>query len=304
MPWENDAQKYVDKLRDFYEEQKIGFDSFDCPRRDECKDVCVFEANKKRGASGEPVTSDNIEMLDGADAHVGSKYGEKNGEKIRIVVVSLDTGNDSDNLEARRLNIEGNSTGEKPNPPGKKPNPHMRGTLEILRALYGADEGDDSVLQKYAMTNAAKCSAKAGNSAKDGNMDMAPAQLYDNCRDFARGELSELDPDLVVAEGVQARKLMSPQYKRMKPSELGEIKELLPEIPSDHRLVWGSIENTLARYINIRPTGDRKVVWIIAPHPSARGGQWQSFRDISLPIVSHFAMRLATRYKNERTGAS
>ena len=73
----NDSQMYVCKLRELYDSRKIGVSrsriTFDCDHF-----ACCEAVAKAEGRS----------LCKGAEAHVGEKYGDP----IRLVVVSLDTG--------------------------------------------------------------------------------------------------------------------------------------------------------------------------------------------------------------------
>ena len=71
----NDPQKYVEDLRKLYDDRKIGVSEnsppFSCCHLKSCK-----------------AAAKNRDLCLGAEAHVGEKYGDP----IRLVVVSMDTG--------------------------------------------------------------------------------------------------------------------------------------------------------------------------------------------------------------------
>jgi hypothetical protein len=115
-------------------------------------------------------------MKHGAEAHVGTKYGQP----PRVVVVSLDAGGEAKTLGERCMDVERLT---------KKDdcNPHMRGTWRVLEALLAL--GDDvSPFPFCAITNSAKC------TASDGKRDMASRVLFNNCRSLAIAELEILSP--------------------------------------------------------------------------------------------------------------
>ena len=95
----NNPQMYVEELRKLYDCRKIGVNregiTFDC----EHSVCCKAAAAKDKGRS----------LCRGAEAHVGEKYGDP----IRIVFISLDTGGSeneygADLLERRKDYSSGN----------------------------------------------------------------------------------------------------------------------------------------------------------------------------------------------------
>ena len=155
----------------------------------------------------------------------------------------------------------------------------MKGTLEILQSLYG-EEQESEVLQRFAMINSAKC------SGRDEDMSMVPYELYENCREHGLAELSELDPQLIVAQGSNARWML----------ELQDICEadMREHIPTS-RWMWGDADvgewivtqarEHLKYWYNEKE--EQSVLVLHVPHPSARQGQWQSFKKTMLPAMAH-----------------
>ena len=88
----NEPQTYIHNLRILYDNRKIGVSEFSCCHLKSCR-----EAAKDR------------DLCLGAEAHVGEKYGDP----IRLVVVSMDTGGKGAEIEKgehllqRRATIQG-----------------------------------------------------------------------------------------------------------------------------------------------------------------------------------------------------
>ncbi len=210
----------------------------------------------------------------GAEAHVGEKYGDP----IRIVVISLDTGGSyeerrmGEDLAERREIIQGVTF--------CNANPHMKGTIRTLQRLYGQEpqEPEGDLLQRFAMINSAKCSA--GKYNKDASR--VPNKLYENCKEHGLAEMAVLDPHLVVAQGSMARDLLPLQ-------DISE-EEIRKHVPS---LMWSDVNvgswicTQAKEHLKYWKNGDQSVLVLQAPHPSARQGQWQRFERTMLPTVAH-----------------
>ena len=166
---------------------------------------------------------------------------------------------------------------------------HMRGTLELLQALLRGEETYEKELSYFAMINAAKCSG-AGKSTR-----MVPRRLYDRCRKYALGELRILDPEIVVTQGDLAQSVL----KR------GGGEHSLVSIASDKLTeLMGSLGSSLKDSDALRIIADKHlrlfsfasslsdpVIVLQTPHPSARGGKWQEFGLLSLPLLSTMSLR-------------
>ena len=234
----NDPQMYVEKLRKLYDCRKIGVleggEKFCCEH---------FACCSKAAAKAKPKGRD---LVKGAEAHVGEKYGDP----IRIVVISLDTGGDpkkkfGECLLKRRKIIK-SVTYDSP-----ETNPHMKGTIETLSHLYGRDKREDAhyLLKRFAMTNSAKC------SGKDESMKSVPDKLYENCRDHGLAELKKLNPQLVVTQGVKARELLCCQD-----IDEEDIRGYLPCSIWDDLYMRSWIYKQLKKYLKYWNNGKRKVL--------------------------------------------
>ena len=256
----SDPQKYIDDLRLLYDDRKIGVSPtsppFDCCHLKSCRAAAKTKEGKKR------------DLCLGAEAHVGEKYGDP----IRLVVVSMDTGGEDgiekgEDLLQRRSNVQGVTC--------QGSNKHMKGTIKILKHLYGP-KPEGELLKRFAMINSAKC------SGKDKSKSSMPWELYKNCWDHGHAELEKLDPELIVAQGAYARHLLNPQK-----IDKGEIQRHIPNLTWGDADVGAWICTQIGEYLKYWKNGNRNVLMIQVPHPSARGGQWQLFVKIMLPTIAH-----------------
>ena len=97
---------------------------------------------------------------------MGSQYGVS----PRILIVSLDAGNSSENLESRTRTIE-------PITPESAGNPHMYGTAKFIQTLLNINGRPAELPMAYvAMLNSAKC------AGADERMDTVPFAEHYQCR--------------------------------------------------------------------------------------------------------------------------
>lgn len=254
------ADVYLGKLRAFYDQAKIaataGFE-------------CANKVNCEKAATGV-----GRNLTHGAEAHVGTRYGEK----TRIVVVSLDAAGGTFDLAGRQTDIEQVAGRDR-----RDINPHMRGTIDLLRVLLGQSK-DLSPLPFYAMTNAAKC------TANDGSHDMVPAKLFEHCRSFALEELRILEPEIIVTQGTQARAVLEKETTQVGPTWTSAVLSPLREVSEVSQ--W--LQSLADEYLRIWRTDRFAAVVLMTPHPSARGGQWQRFARTCLDPLSWLATELAS----------
>ena len=252
---------YVEKLRELYDHRKIGVCkkkiTFDCEHS-----ACCEAAAAKAKPKGR-------DLVKGAEAHVGEKYGDP----IRLVVISLDTGGDpkeeyGEALLERRKTIQAVTY--------DCANPHMKGTIETLGHLYGRDKSESDLLKRFAMTNSAKC------SGKDSKTSMVPDKLYKNCKEHGLAELKELKPQLIVTQGAKARELLDCRC-----IDEEEIREYVPCSIWDDLYLRSWIYKQLKKYLKYWDNGKRDVPVLQTIHPSAHGGQWQLFEMTILPIAAY-----------------
>ena len=236
------------ELKKFYRRESIAVDAFDCPNKHKCKEAASPRL-----------------LYHGAEAHVGSKYGEV----LRIVVIALDTGHRPENLEQRRVTIESQWGGGL--------NKHMQGTTEITQELLKGRIADGtSPHPYYAMINAAKC------SGADGKRDMVPDELYAHCRPFALKEIELLNPQLLVTQGKKAAAVLSaPQIP------IEELITIVGGITEDREIQQWLISFGRQYLRAYSLEEDNYVPVLEVPHPSSRNGSWTLFKNIALaPVLS------------------
>jgi hypothetical protein len=252
-------EKIIQELKEFYSKNHLNRNGFKCIHSLDCET--------------ETAKTNRIINFRGAQAHVGALYGEK----LKIVVLSLDSGGGHDYIEERTETIESVIY--------RKANPHMRGTIEILRVLF-PNESDATCLKRFAMTNSAKCSA--GDSR-----DKLPSTVYEKCSGFHKTEIEILIPDLLISQGNDAY----PYF--LKPQKISdkEFEEFYELNTNSSPKILKAIQPTISRYCRTVEILNFKVMLINCPHPSSRNGQWQLFRDVSLPIVKLF---IDSKYDNKK----
>ena len=257
----NDPQMYVDSLRTLYDCRKIGVCkkkiTFDCEHFACCKAAAAKDKDKP-GRS----------LVKGAEAHVGEKYGDP----IRLVVISLDTGGNKKDKYGEALLERREAIKKRAD---KKKNPHMRGTIRTLQHLYGCRPESD-LLKRFAMTNSAKC------SGKDKSTTSVPDELYKKCKEHGLAELKELNPQLIVTQGVKATYLLD-----CRDIDDEEIREYVPCSIWDDLYLRSWIYKQLKKYLKYWNNGKGKVPVLQTIHPSAPGGQWQLFEMTVLPIAAY-----------------
>jgi hypothetical protein len=243
-------RQVVEGLRVFYDERGLSpGPAFSCMHANDCI----------RDAEGRA-------LAHGAEAHVGNSYGTA----LRVVVISLDTGGGSDDLENRTRIVE--------DLPAKQLNPHMRGTRAITRELLQPDIGESEPYPYFAMINAAKC------SGADGKRDMVPATLYERCSPIALEELRLLAPEVVVTQGKLARSVL-PRGERPAQESIDAIAKKLGTLDWMAEWLW----RLTSRYLKWVSIGEVQALAVITPHPSARGGQWQRFAALDMRPLAWLA---------------
>ncbi len=251
-----------ERLRNFYDDEGIRAVEdeveFRCPHTKECKAAA------------------NCDLSRGAEAHLGSGYGK--AKALRVVVVSLDTGATSERMDQRRDRVEALH-----NKDLREMNPHMRGTTELLKAIYGAKTGE-SFYELFAMTNTAKCS-RSGESSN-----MVPDKLYRNCSKYVVPELECLDPQLIVTQGAKAWNAI--ELNQPVPAISPVVDDWIDDqAKSEVARDW--LRSLAIEYLYTLRVAGRDVPVIKTIHPSARQGQWQRFARTALQPVVAMAKYLA-----------
>jgi hypothetical protein len=245
----------IEELNGLYEKEGIVPSNFKCTNSEKCK------VDAGREICGR-----------GAQAHVGSKYGED----IRIIVLSLDTGGGgADNIQERTETIEGLKFSDA--------NSHMKGTIEFLRAIFPG-KSDSECLKFFSMTNSAKCSGVTQNKL--------PAKVYENCSKVHKEEIEILRPQLIISQGNDAY----PSFLKPRPLLDEEYNLFWKYFNIENQDVKIGIRHTINKYIKkVNLSEDNIVPLIHGPHPSARDGRWQVFKEITLPLLSLY-VKFLTKY--------
>ena len=187
----------------------------------------------------------------GMQCHIGSKYGEK----MRVLVASLDCGNGGKGtIEERTGKVVSDAN-------KKKRNPHMRGTFQALS--YFLDDKEPSVLVHYmVMTNTCKC-------CLEGKSDQMKYQYFWNCRDHTLAEISIIKPQVILFQGKNS---------------IAGCQELLSPIEG--------IENPeVSERLRVFNYEDLKCYAVLCIHPSARGRQYEKrahFYKETLPKIADY----------------
>ena len=164
----------------------------------------------------------------------------------------------------------------------------MRGTKLTIEALLGPDLGGASPWPFFAMTNSAKC------SGADDRGDKVPDPLYRRCRPFATAELRLLEPEVVVSQGAQARRVIEPILP-VPEADVGRVLATLglPDVSP----VGSWVKAVADRYVGFTRVTGKNVIAMITPHPSDRGGRWQVFARVSLPVSSWLVRQLLSIWR-------
>lgn len=251
--------KFVKKLNIFYGQNGIENSNFNCPHEEDCH-------------------NDYPSVWKGGQAHIGLKYADP----IRIVVLSLDTGDSAESLKERTERIE-NCNDET-----VKLNPHMRGTKTTLNYILVNFGKYKNPFSHFAMLNASKC------ALKNENMNKAPSLFFENCREFAIQELMLLKPQVIITQGVEARAVLGKHCKRFKINEIKDIiQSLYPNIPDIFKDYY--LHYLINKYIFMYQNEALESIVLSPVHPSERYGRWKQFNDsfiaVAGQIVSHLSKK-------------
>lgn len=208
----------------------------------------------------------------GSESHIGSHYGYP----FRLVVLCLDAGGEAQNVTERSRTIEELNH--------SKLNPHMRGTLQTLETILEPWKLNN-VFPHFAMVNSAKCST--------GNTNKAPSHFYENCRGFIREEVAILEPELLVTQGVEARKVV----ELRRPIDSLTITRYFDSVGvSANSLTSIVFSKIIHDFVSLVILADREFPAITPVHPSERTGKWRYFREHCLPVTADF-VRFLIRFQ-------
>ncbi|MCW9096664.1 MAG: hypothetical protein OQJ93_04685 [Ignavibacteriaceae bacterium] len=170
----------LQKLKNYYETNKISAKNFHCDDHDNC------EGELKNFTTAK-------------EAFVGTKY-EKGDFRPRILFISLDSGGDTSEPEWREMRKVRESL-EGINIENISENIHWYQThvfaYEILKN-FKADLTPADTTPYFAHINSAKCCANLPGKKK------APRRMFTNCKKYIPKEVEILNPDIIVAQGENA----------------------------------------------------------------------------------------------------
>lgn len=237
------------RLKRFYAKEGISVDNFHCPNKAACLSI------------------ENRKLFFGSEAHLSCRYGVP----FRIVVVSLDRGTNSENIDDRTRSIE--------SLPPQGLNQHMRGTAELLRAVIHPEEIEHTIWEHFAMTNSAKCCY-----ADHGMESLKKDTYFKYCAPFARQELEILSPDLIITEGSNAKVNLS-AYSAFLLDE--NQKEKLISCLEETHLTHAELSRAISKYLRIIRINEKNTVHLHSIHPSAwQGGSWRKYQKVLEPLCN------------------
>jgi hypothetical protein len=245
----------IKELTGYYSEVRILSTNFDCKYYDQCVS----------GSKG---------LIKGKAAYIGSEY--ENHTLPRILFVSLDPGSDIDYETLEKRTPEGVRAIEE-NRNWQIFNPLLHWYATHILALRIAQVINPTLTEKdanqiFSHTNCAKCCYDKVNN------DMSGSVLYRNCRNYLSRELSILDPEILIGQGLKAQEAIAFSCK-----DISNMDEFL------------SIVNLYWR-IHVATINNHPVLYIQAIYPSWRNDrtrkQEKELYPIYLTAVKAFAKQM------------
>ena len=192
------------KLADYYRECKILSCGFDCKHRVECQGDLKLT---RPGSTDLKKIRDTFTQA--KSALIGDRYGD---EVPRLLFVSLDPGSvlmeegkdpDYSYVSAESRTPEGVQKGEiaraeRIRARRAQPSPRLRETNKLAGCMLRKSAAE--AIHFYAHVNAVKCTMNKESSAE------ADKRLFRNCREYLRGEIDILAPDVIFTLGKQAKR--------------------------------------------------------------------------------------------------
>ena len=227
------SESIENKLRDYYNANGIDPDNFTC------KNLCRC------------VNPGGYVLARGMQCHIGEKYGEK----MRILVASLDCGDGGiGTIENRRNDVVSKAQKD-------TRNPHMRGTFKSLS--YFLDEKEPSKLVHYmVMINTCKC-------CRIGSTNQMGYKYFLNCGEYTIGEIMIAEPEVILFQG--------------KNSYVGCYDKLLP--------VEGIEDTEIKQSLRFFTHQGLRCYAVLCIHPSARFKYTKArikFYDETLPKIADY----------------
>jgi hypothetical protein len=222
----------IDQLEEFYTKNGISSVHFVCKHRDDCE-------NLDRGNFTGPKA-----------ALVGRHYGS--GRVPKLLFVSLDSGSGETNPDLRTLQEVRKWQEEECVVDKLEKHKHWYRTLELAASILSTFDNSITIENSHqylAHTNSAKCCVNSAGRA------MAPWKLFNNCREYLKGEIEILNPDILISQG--------------KPARVGIMNSFESHIHGDQNHCGHAI---------IEFEG-RKIPWLHTYHPRYFGGFNRQRRD-------------------------
>lgn len=229
-------ESMLDRLDQYYQTQGISAVGFNCKHREACSALC---------APGQMITAQ--------EAYVGPMYEE--GILPRLLFVSSDTSAqwfqghpEWVTLRATRKTVLDDRLTNCPNS-----NTHWHQThawAQALLAPYAKNRLDkdisiDGITEYFSHTHSTRCK-DSSIGTNEGNYRMTI-----KCREFLKGEIEILCPDIIVAQGARAR------------SSLCNIVPVIQHVPMP--------EYPETFYEIVQLEGNHRAIKVVAKHPCARG---------------------------------
>lgn len=193
------SQNMIEELEQYYTDQEISANDFNCKHYEVCKGKCKTFSKAK-------------------EAMVGSEY-EKH-TLPRILFISLDPGCSSRYAEKRTTEFQRMSEiVEKESDLGGG-GKHWKETCLLAHRIlqrYKRDLKITDIQAYFAHTNSAKCCEN-----NDGN-GQAHHRLFENCREYLRSEIEILNPDVIITQGDQSWNAVTHGLKEQEYAPNGKI---------------------------------------------------------------------------------
>lgn len=168
----------LQKLKNYYETNKISAENFDCEKKKKCK-------------------GELDDFNEAKEAFVGTKY-EQGDFRPRILFISLDSGSDKSESKWRTMKKVREWYEDIDNIKNIAKDHHLPQTqffaYEILKN-FKANLTPADTTPYFAHINSAKCCANLPGS------NMAPSRMFTNCRKYIPEEIEILNPDIIIAQG-------------------------------------------------------------------------------------------------------
>lgn len=237
----------LEKLEKYYRSKGIFSEGFDCRHFTSCSTGCEESFTKARSA------------------FVGSQY--ELGTIPRLLIVSLDSGNGETEPSKRTpyyMRGEIESRGKIAESTGKIKGLHWRETHKLAAALlkkqFKSEITFECVTPYFCHVNSAKCCMNNPGNKQANHV------LFENCREYLRGELEILKPNIIVSQGQEAKRSLH--------------QTLAPE---DRDCQFGAQRTVMFN--------GRTILWIATYHPSARQYYWNEKKSqwgVFEKAVDHF----------------